>query len=180
MVIVPRPDRVSVPLDESVKPVVPNDTGADKIIWPLFTREEPLMLRLGLAFVTVGSVRLSELPMLRSAIPPLTSNTTAAPDCVMQTLSLEPGTMPFDQFAPLLQLLPPPAPVQLSVHWARAEVAPASERTTAIARNNTNLCNHFSCCGTQFIKPPEVKVFGDRSIPAHSRSQIYEIGRAHV
>ncbi len=50
------------------------------MIWPLFVIEEPLMLRLGLALVTVGSVRLLELPMLRLAISSPTSNNTAAPD----------------------------------------------------------------------------------------------------
>src|SRR5580692_881199 len=72
----------------------------------------------------------------------------------MQTLSLLPGSMPFDQLAPLLQLLLPPAPVQLSVHWATAGVAAASESATIAATNNTNLRNHFSSCGTQIIKPP--------------------------
>src|SRR5580692_6381342 len=79
-VIVPRPDRITVPLDERFKDVVPNDTGADKIIWPAFVIEEPLMLRLGLALVTLGSVRLSPLPTARSAIVSPTSNKTAAPD----------------------------------------------------------------------------------------------------
>ena len=59
---------------------MPNDTGAAKIIWPLFAIEEPLMLRPLFVLVTVGNVRLSELPRVRSAIPSSTSNTTAAPD----------------------------------------------------------------------------------------------------
>src|SRR5579863_2935076 len=153
-VIVPRPDRVTVPVDESDNSVEPNWTGADKIIWPLFAIEEPVMLRLGLALVTVGSVRLSEPPMLRSAIPPLTSNKTAAPESVMHTLSVFPGSLPFDQFAPLLQLSLPPPPVQLSVHWASAGVAPASETATIAATNNTNLRKHFSWLRTRFIRPP--------------------------
>src|ERR1700685_1341344 len=68
-VIVPWPDRVTVPLDERFKDVVPNDTGAAKIIWPAFVIVEPLMLRLGLAFVTLGIVRRSP-----------TTNKAAAPD----------------------------------------------------------------------------------------------------
>src|SRR5579863_5120860 len=79
-VIVPRPDRVTVPVDERFKPVVPNDTGGDKIICPLFEMEEPSMVRLGLALVTLGIVRLSPLPTARSAIVSPTSNKTAAPD----------------------------------------------------------------------------------------------------
>src|ERR1700758_1442967 len=79
-VMVPPPDRVTVPLDERFKSVVPNDTGGDKIIWPAFVIEEPLMLRLGLALVTLGIVRLSPLPTARSAIVSPTSNKTAAPD----------------------------------------------------------------------------------------------------
>src|ERR1700690_915003 len=79
-VIVPWPDRVTVPLDENDKPVVPNDTGTDKMIWPLFVSEEPLMLRPLFMLVTAGNVRLSELPTVRSATPSATSNTTAAPD----------------------------------------------------------------------------------------------------
>src|SRR6202142_3626626 len=80
-VIVPWPDRVTVPLDENPKEDVPNDTGTAKIIWPLFAREEPLMLRPEFTLVMVGIVRLSELPRVRSLIPSLTSNKTAALDC---------------------------------------------------------------------------------------------------
>src|SRR5579863_3103759 len=79
-VIVPRPERVTVPLDERFKDVVPNDTGGDNTIWPAFVIEEPSMLRLGLALVTLGIVRLSPLATARSAIVSPTSSKTAAPD----------------------------------------------------------------------------------------------------
>src|SRR5580692_8721523 len=72
----------------------------------------------------------------------------------MQTLSLLPGSIPFDQLVPLLQLLSPPPPVQVSVHWARAGVAPASESATIAVAKSTNLSKYFSCCRAQFIKPP--------------------------
>src|SRR5580693_9323853 len=79
-VIVPRPDKITVPLDERFKPVEPNCTGAAMIICPLFVMEEPLMLRPLFVFDGVGNVRLSELPTARPATPSATSNKTAAPD----------------------------------------------------------------------------------------------------
>src|SRR5215472_6303596 len=135
MVTVPPPERVTVapgPIDRVDGLLV--DPGI--VIWPLLLIEEPSMRRpLKFAY----SVRLSVLPTVRLVIVSPTSIVTAAPESWMQAVAPSPGSPLGIQFAPSLQRLSPPAPIQVDVHdWAKARVPPTPRNVTAVAaRTNT-------------------------------------------
>src|SRR5271168_4499270 len=77
----------------------------------------------------------------------------------MQTLSLDPGSTPVDQFKPSLQAPSPPPPVQLSVQlWAWTGIAVPAKTIVSTANPRTAI-NDRCALGSCFSRPCFIEVW---------------------